>query len=64
MLRDNSVEVRHTAALTLPAIGAKHEQVVAGLADCLRDEDIYIRSAAAAVLRQIAPEQDWVVQPE
>lgn len=64
LLDDHDAEVRHATALTLATIGAGRDQVLAGLSACLSAEDIYMRSAAAQVLREIAPEQNWIVQPE
>jgi HEAT repeat protein len=64
VLDDKDEEVRHTAALTLASLGAEPEQMMASLTDCLQAEDIYMRSAAAAVLRQIAPDQSWYVPAE
>ena len=64
LLNDRDAEVRHTTALTLAAIGAEPEKIIAGLSDCLYAEDIYMRSAAADRLREIAPNGNWVVNPE
>ena len=64
VLSDKNPEVRHTAALTLAGIGAEPEQIIAGLSDCLRAEDIYMRSPAAALLREIATNQIWLIPGE
>ncbi len=64
LLRDHDAEVRHTAALTLAGIGAEPERIIPGLSECLSAEDIYMRSAAAERLREIAPNGNWVVNPE
>jgi HEAT repeat protein len=63
-LQDENAEVRHTTALTLAAIGAEPNSIIAGLSDCLAAEDIYMRSIAAATLREIAPDRVWYVQAE
>ena len=64
LLHDPNLEIRHTTALTLASIGAAPDQIISPLSDCLRAEDIYMRSAAAAVLRKIAPEGEWYVAAE
>lgn len=64
LLQDKNPEIRHTAALALASIGAEPDQMIASLSDCLHAEDIYMRSAAAAVLRKIAPDQTWIIPSE
>jgi HEAT repeat protein len=64
LLRDPDREIRHVTAITLAGAGADRELILPGLEDCLTAEDIYVRSTAAALLRRIAPEQEWTVLPE
>ncbi len=64
LLQDPESEVRNVTALTLAAAGAERSLVFASLKECLHAEDIYLRSTAAALLREIAPEQDWAVAAE
>jgi HEAT repeat protein len=64
LLRDPEPEIRQVTAITLASAGADRELVLASLTECLRAEDIYMRSTAAALLREIAPEQDWALSPE
>ena len=67
VLQDNSSEVRHTAALTIASITTRDRapaQIIGSLTDCLHAEDIYMRSAAAAFLRDLAPDQTWFVPAE
>jgi len=64
LLTDPNAEVRHNTALALGLIGTEAPEIISGLADCLRAEDIYMRSTAARLLQSLAPEGTWVVQPE
>lgn len=64
LLKDPDAEVQHATALTLAAIGAEPEQIMAGLTACLQAEDIYMRFAAAQVLREMWPEKQWVIYSE
>lgn len=64
LLRDPEAEIRNVTAITLAGAGADKTLVLAGLEECLHAEDIYLRSTAAALLREIAPERDWAVSPE
>jgi len=64
LLRDREREVRHVAALTLASLGAPAHQIIDGLKDCLLADDIFLRSSAAAALREIDPNGGWVVPAE
>jgi HEAT repeat protein len=64
LLRDPESEVRNVAAITLAGAGAERAVIFTGLKECLHAEDIYLRSTAAALLREIAPEQEWAVAAE
>ena len=55
VLSDKDPEVRQAAALTLAGAGANGSEVLAGLEDCLRADDIYMRSAAAEALHELDP---------
>jgi HEAT repeat protein len=64
LLQDPEPEIRQVTAITLATAGAGRELVLPGLADCLHAEDIYVRSTAGALLRQIAPEKEWAIASE
>jgi HEAT repeat protein len=64
LLKDGETEIRNVAAITLAGAGAEGSAVFASLKECLYAEDIYLRSTAAALLRKIAPEQEWAVAAE
>jgi HEAT repeat protein len=64
LLHDSEPEVRQVTAITLAAAGAEKSAVLPSLEECLGAEDIYMRSTAVALLRQLAPEREWAVAAE
>jgi HEAT repeat protein len=60
-VEDSNGNVRQAAALTLGRIGCKDERTIRGLSQCLRADDIFVRSQAHGLLQQLAPEQEWLV---
>ena len=64
LLHDPEPEVRQVTAITWAGAGAEKAAVLSSLEECLRAEDIYMRSTAAALLRELVPEREWVVAAE
>lgn len=61
IVNDPDENVRQAAALTLGRLGSTDPRTISGLSKCLRAEDIFLRSQALTLLRELAPDREWAV---
>ena len=58
-LKSRHFDLRAVAAITLGTMGENSQPVKSALEQCLDSDDIYVRSDALRLLRQLEPGRDW-----